>query len=149
MGKELDTMNIAMCEVAVDIETGEVEVMRFGVVADTGKIIRRTSLESQIDQVMFFSQGCQLLEDYFYDKQTGLKLNNNMFDYKKPTIADVAMVEMDLLETQVGNAAYGSNGISHSLANTHLVVCAIENAIGKWVDPPATPDKVLAALGKV
>jgi len=25
---------------------------------------------------------------------------------------------------------------------------AIHNAIGKWVDPPATPDKVLKALGK-
>jgi CO/xanthine dehydrogenase Mo-binding subunit len=29
-----------------------------------------------------------------------------------------------------------------------LVICAIQNAIGKWVDPPATPDKVLKALGK-
>ena len=25
---------------------------------------------------------------------------------------------------------------------------AAQNAIGKWVDPPATPDKVLKALGK-
>ena len=55
---------------------------------------------------------------------------------------------MDLLEIRAGNAAYGANGISHSLANTHLVICAIHNAIGKWVDPPATPDKVLKALGK-
>ena len=43
----------------------------------------------------------------------------------------------------------GANGISHSLANTHLVIIAIHNAIGVWVDPPATPDKVLKALGKV
>lgn len=26
--------------------------------------------------------------------------------------------------------------------------CAIQNAIGKRIDPPATPDKVLNALGK-
>jgi hypothetical protein len=45
-----------------------------------------TSLESQIDQVMYFSQGCQLLEDYFYDERTGVKLNNNMIDYKKPLL---------------------------------------------------------------
>ena len=37
MGKYLDTMNIAMCEVAVDTETGQVEIIRFGVVADPGK----------------------------------------------------------------------------------------------------------------
>jgi hypothetical protein len=42
----------------------------------------------------------------------------------------------------------GVNGISHSLANTHLIICAIYNAIGKWVDPPATPDRVLKAPGK-
>ena len=147
-GKKLDTMNVAMCEVAVDTETGEVEIIRFGVAADTGKIMRRTSLEGQIEQVMYFSEGCQLYEDYFYDDKTGVKLNANMYEYKKPTILDHAKVDMELLETRAGNAAYGSNGISHSLANTHLVIAAIYNAIGKWVDPPATPDKVLKALGK-
>ncbi len=148
MGKFLDTMNIAMCEVAVDTETGLVEIIRFGVVADPGKVIRLTSLESQIDQVMDFSAGCQLSEDFFYDKTTGVKLNANMFDYKKVGMLDMPRVDKKCLETRAGNAAYGSNGISHSLANTHLVICAIQNAIGKWVDPPATPDKVLKALGK-
>ncbi|MFC1839537.1 xanthine dehydrogenase family protein molybdopterin-binding subunit [Thermodesulfobacteriota bacterium] len=147
-GHKLDTMNVAMCEVAVDTETGEVEIIKFGVAADPGKIMRRTSLESQIDQVMFFSEGCQLYEDFIFDEETGVRLNTNMFEYKKPTILDRAPVDLDLLETRAGNAAYGANGISHSLANTHLVVAAIYNAIGKWVDPPATPDKVLKALGK-
>jgi len=148
-GKILDTMNTAYCEVAVDTETGEVEVLRFGVVADPGLVLRPTSLESQIDQVMFFSQGCQLLEDYVFDERTGVRLNNNMIDYKKPTTLDVAPVERHFLETRAGNAAYGASGISHSLANTHMIVIAIHNAIGVWVDPPATPDKILKALGKI
>jgi CO/xanthine dehydrogenase Mo-binding subunit len=148
MGLKLDTMNVAFCEVAVDEETGEVEILRFGVVADPGKIMRLTSLESQIDQVMFFSQGCQLLEDFIYDERSGVKLNNNMIEYKKPTILDVPPIDRHFLETRAGNAAYGANGISHSLANTHLVIMAIHNAVGVWVDPPATPDKVLKALGK-
>jgi xanthine dehydrogenase molybdenum-binding subunit len=141
-------MNTAYCEVAVDTETGEVEILRFGVVADPGKIMRLTSLESQIDQVMYFSQGCQLLEEYVYDGRTGVRLASNMIDYKKPTILDVPPVEREFLETRAGNATYGASGISHSLANTHLVIIAIHNAIGVWVDPPATPDKVLKALGK-
>ena len=147
-GKKLDTMNVAMCEVGVDTETGQVEILRFGVVADPGKIMRQTSLEGQIHQVMDFSAGCQLQEDYFYDPKTGVKLNNNMFEYKKVSMLDMPRVDMELLETRAGNAAYGGNGISHSLANTHLVIMAIHNAIGKWVDPPATPDKILKALGK-
>jgi CO/xanthine dehydrogenase Mo-binding subunit len=147
-GKKLDTMNVATCEVAVDTETGEVEIIRFGVVADPGKIMRRTSLESQIDQVLDFSTGCQLKEEFIYDKKTGVKLSTNMFEYKKVGMLDMPRVDLELLETRAGNACYGSNGISHSLANTHLIICAIQNAIGKWVDPPATPDKVLKALGK-
>jgi CO/xanthine dehydrogenase Mo-binding subunit len=71
-----------------------------------------------------------------------------MIDYKKPTILDVPDVEKTFLETRSGNAAYGASGISHSLANTHLLVIAIHNAIGVWVDTPATPDKILKALGK-
>jgi xanthine dehydrogenase molybdenum-binding subunit len=147
MGGKLDTMNTAYCEVAVDTEIGGVEILRFGVAADTGKIIRRTSLESQIDQVMYFSQGCQLLEDYFFDPKTGVRLNTNMIEYKKPGIMDVPRVETVFPESRAGNAAYGANGISHSLANTNMIIIAIHNATGVWVEPPATPDKVLKALG--
>ena len=148
MGKKLDTMNALFCEVAVDSETGKVEVLRHGVAADTGKVIRPISLEGQIQQTMMFSEGCQLSEEIIWDKASGVRLNSNMFDYRKPTIVDIAPTDMDLLETRAGNAAYGANGISHSLSNTHIIVCAIQNAIGKWVDPPATPDKILKTLGK-
>jgi CO/xanthine dehydrogenase Mo-binding subunit len=148
MGKMLDTMNTVYCEVAVDEETGEVEILRFGVVADPGKVLRPTSLESQIDQVMYFSQGCQLLEEFVFDERSGARLNANMIDYKKPGILDAAPVEREFLETRAGNAAYGASGISHSMANSHLCIIAIHNAIGVWVDPAATPDKVLKALGK-
>jgi CO/xanthine dehydrogenase Mo-binding subunit len=149
MGRMLDTINTAYCEVAVDTETGVVEILKLGVVADPGKVMRPTSLESQIHQVMYFSQGCQLLEDFYYDERTGVKLNNNMIEYKRPGMTDVPDVDCKFLETRAGNAAYGANGISHSLANTHLITIAIHNAIGVWVDPPATPDKVLKALGKI
>ena len=144
-----DTLNTLYCEVAVDTETGQVEILRYGAAVDSGKVIRRISLESQLDQVAFFSQGCQMFEDYYYDKSTGVKLNTNMIEYKKPGMLDVPKLETRLLETRAGNGAYGANGISHSMANTHLIICAIYNAIGKWVDPPATPDRVRKALGKI
>ena len=147
-GRALDTMNVATCEVAVDVETGEVEVLRFGVVTDTGKVMRQTSLEGQIHQVMDFTKGCQLQEEFIFDQRTGVRLSTNMFEYKKVSMLDMPRVDLELLETRVGNACYGSNGISHSLANTHLVIMAIHNAIGKWVESPATPDRVLKALGK-
>jgi xanthine dehydrogenase molybdenum-binding subunit len=98
---------------------------------------------------MMFSEGTQLKEEFVFDKKTGVKLHTYMFEYKKPTIVDIAPVDSILLETQAGNAAHGANGISHSLANTYTIICAIQNAIGQWIDPPATPDRILQAPGKV
>jgi len=147
-GRILDTMNTSWCEVAVDEETGEVEVLKYAVVPDVGKVIRRTSLESQIDQVVYFTQGCQLLEELVMDSETGTRLNANFLDYRIPTPADVPEVTKEILELRSGNGAYGASGISHNLANSHLIITAIHNATGVWVDPPATPDRVLKALGK-
>jgi len=148
-GRALDAMNVATCEVAVDTETGEVEILRFGVVADPGKVMRQTSLESQIHQVMDFTTGCQLQEEFVFDQKTGVRLSTNMFEYKKVSMLDMPRVDLELLETRASNACYGGSGISHSLANTHLVIMAIHNATGAWVESPATPEKVLKALGKV
>jgi xanthine dehydrogenase molybdenum-binding subunit len=147
-GRKLDTMNTSWCEIAVDDETGEVEILKYLVVADVGKVIRRTSLESQIDQVVYFSQGCQLLDEYILDPETGVKLNGNMLDYRKPTTLDVPVVDKEILELRSGDGAYGASGIAHNLANSHLIITALHNATGVWVDPPATPDRVLKALGK-
>jgi CO/xanthine dehydrogenase Mo-binding subunit len=146
-GKVLDVMNTSFCEVAVDTETGGVEVTKFVVVCDPGKVLRMTSFEGQLHQAMFFSQG-GLSEEFIYDKATGVKLSTNMFEYKKPTILDFGPIETYAVETRSGNACYGATGISHCMAAPLLPVCAVANAIGKWIEPPATPDKVLKALGK-
>jgi CO/xanthine dehydrogenase Mo-binding subunit len=147
-GRILDTMETAWCEVAVDEETGEVEVLKYLVIPDVGKVIRRTSLESQIDQVIYFSQAGQLLEEHVLDPESGVKLNGNFIDYRVPTTLDVPVVDKEILETRSGNAAYGGAGISHNLANSHMIITAIHNATGVWVDPPATPDRMLKGLGK-
>ncbi len=147
-GRILDTMNASFCEVAVDTETGLVEVIKYLVVCDPGKVLRPTSLESQIHQVMMFSDGAGLMEEFIFDKETGVKLHTNMFEYKKPTILDIGPCETILTETRSGNACYGASGISHSMATTQFIACAVANAIDRWIAPPLTPDKILKALGK-
>jgi CO/xanthine dehydrogenase Mo-binding subunit len=147
-GKVLDVMNASFCEVSVDPETGGVEVTKFVVVCDPGKVLRMTSFEGQLHQAMFFAQGGGLSEEWIYDKATGVKLSTNMFEYKKPTIVDFGPIETYAVETRTGNACYGGTGISHCMAAPLLPVCAVANAIGKWITPPVTPDKILQALGK-
>ncbi len=147
-GKVLDVMNASFCEVAVDTETGAVEVTRFVVACDPGKVLRMTSFEGQLHQAMFFSQGGGLSEEFVYDKASGVKLSTNMIEYRKPTILDLGPIETCAVESRSGNACYGASGISHCMAAPQLPVCAVANAIGKWIEPPITPDKVLRALGK-
>ena len=89
------------------------------------------------------------MEEFIYDKETGVKLNTNMFEYKKPSMVDFGPIETRAIETRTGNACYGASGISHCMASLLLPVCAVANAIGEWIKPPVTPDKVLKALGKV
>jgi CO/xanthine dehydrogenase Mo-binding subunit len=147
-GKVLDVMNASFCEVAVDPETGGVEVTKFVVACDPGKVLRMTSFEGQLHQAMFFSQGGGLSEEWIYDKATGVKLSTNMWEYKKPTIMDFGPIETRAVESRLGNACYGGSGISHCMAAPVLPVCAVANAIGKWIIPPVTPDKILQTLGK-
>jgi len=147
-GHILDVMNTSYCEVAVDTETGGVEVTRYCVVCDPGKVLRMTSFEGQLHQAMFFSHGGGLMEEFIYDKATGVKLSTNMFEYKKPTMLDLGPIDTYAVETRSGNACYGASGISHCMAAPLLPVCAVANAIGKWIAPPVTPDKILKALGK-
>jgi CO/xanthine dehydrogenase Mo-binding subunit len=147
-GHILDVMNTSYCEVAVDPDTGGVEVTKFVVVCDPGKVLRMTSFEGQLHQAMFFSQGGGLSEEFIYDKATGVKLSTNMFEYKKPTIMDFGPIETHAVETRSGNACYGGSGISHCMAAPLLPVCAVANAINRWIAPPVTPDKILKALGK-
>lgn len=66
-------------------------------------------------------------EDFCFDKATGIRLNTNMIDDKKPMILDRDPVTSIAGETRSGNAAYGASRILYT---------------------PATPEKVLQALGK-
>jgi hypothetical protein len=54
----------------------------------------------------------------------------------------------DISRHRSGNACYGCSGINRSMAVAQLIVCAVANAIGKWIAPPITPDKVFKALSK-
>ena len=146
-GHVLDVMNASFCEVAVDPELGTVEVTKYVVACDPGKVLRMTSFEEQLHQAMFFSQG-SLSEEMIYDKATGVKLSTNMLEYKKTGIMDFGPIETIAVETRSHNAAYGASGISHCMAAPMLPVCAVANAIDRWIPPPVTPDKILRALGK-
>ena len=145
------TMNVDMCEVAVDPETGLVEILDYVVAHDFGKVIRPSSALGQIENAITMNSGRALREELIWDEATGVLLNGNMYDYKVPTILDQPKIEPVPVETRCGGGAYGSTGVAHAHANPGLVGQAIQNATGgDFIDMvPYTPDKVLAVLGKI
>jgi xanthine dehydrogenase molybdenum-binding subunit len=144
------TMNVDFCEVAVDPETGLVEILDYCSAHDFGKIIRPSSGLGQLENSLTMASGRALREEIIWDKETGVLLNGNMYDYKVPTALDQPVINPVSVETRCGGGAYGSTGVAHAHADAGLVGLAIQNAIGKFIpEAPYTPDKVLSALGKI
>jgi CO/xanthine dehydrogenase Mo-binding subunit len=135
----------------VDTETGEIDVTRVVCVNDPGKIFNLESCEGQEYGGTYMGISRAEMEEVVYDPTTGVKMNDNLLDYKIALIGDIGEIPVTLVETSLGWGAYGSVGIGESAATVvpGTLAPAVYNAIGKWIyDLPITPAKVLEALGK-
>jgi xanthine dehydrogenase molybdenum-binding subunit len=145
------TRQAHFCEVEVDTETGEVDVTKVVCAQDPGKIICYEGCEGAEYGGTYMGLGRAKMEEIVYDPSTGVKLNDNLLDYKFTTMNDIGEIPVKFIESQLGWGPYGVVGVHESAATVTpgLLAPAIYNAIGKWIhDFPVTPDKVLKALGK-
>jgi len=138
-------------EVEVDTETGEVEVTKVVNVNDVGKAINPDAVEGQQYGGSVMGVSRVRAEEVVYCPATGVILNGNLIDYRIGTMLDCGPIDTIILETGMGYGPYGSTGIGEDVATMvpFALYDAVHNAIGKWVDLPLTPDKVLRALGQL
>jgi CO/xanthine dehydrogenase Mo-binding subunit len=139
-------------EVAVDPETGEIEILDFILATDAGRIIERNSIEGQysvglnnmINQAIYF--------DDIYDPATGRMLNYNFERDLFVTFMDMPTEKnrYEIVETIDANGPYGAHGIGEPVAGMYSGLRnAVNNAIGKYIDTgPMTPMTILKYLGK-
>ncbi len=138
-------------EVEVDTSTGRVETLKLVVINDCGTVMYASGAEAQQVGGQCIGLGEALTEEVIYDPATGVPLNFNWIDYHIPTMADMPDIEPVLLEVWKGGGEYGACGIGEGTVTCtpRAILNAIYNAIGARVDEiPATPEKVLRALGK-
>lgn len=138
-------------EIAVDTETGAIEILKVVNVNDVGKAITPESVEGQMYGGSYMGVGRGTMEEMVWDEPTGVLLNRNLLDYKFATMLDVGPIETVIKETGMGHGPYGSVGVGEDTATVvpALLGPAVYNAIGTWIDDfPITPKKVLQALGK-
>jgi len=144
---------IIFAEVEVDTETGKTELLRVVASTDCGQIIDPLVLEGQLHGSLG-SAGIDtaIFEETVLDKDTGHIVNCNMIDYKWRTFADLPPFQSIMLETPVESHRFKAIGVGEiaPAPGPGAVLMAINNAIGrKIMTYPATPDKILKALGRI
>jgi xanthine dehydrogenase molybdenum-binding subunit len=149
------TKNPAPCvavfaEVEVDIESGEVKLLKVLYVNDSGTAINPATLEGQLEGAIAQSIGYALIENYVVNEKTGMLESDNYNTYKIPSALDMPETEVVLYEEQPDpSGPFGAKGAAQGamIAVTPAIANAIYDAIGVCVtDMPITPEKILKAL---
>ena len=145
---------VSACEVAVDPETGKVELLNMVQGTDCGRAICRARVEGQMDGVLSGGVGYVLTEECAIDySNEGRIMNLNLYDYKMPTALDcVGILQPGIImefPDEVG--PFGARGMGEATlsASAPAIMNAVYNAVGVRFDAtPLTCDKVLTALKK-
>ena len=134
-------------EVAVDLETGLVKLLRFVAAHDVGKAINPVNCRQQIEGALSMGLGYGLMEEYLWEE--GKVLNADFLDYAIPTVLDCPPAEIYLVEKAHPQGPYGAKGMGE-MANAHTapaIANAVCNACGVRIrDLPLKPSKILKEL---
>lgn len=118
---------VTFAEVEVDLQTGQIAVLEIYNVHDSGKIINPLLAEGQVHGGVSMGLGYALSEQMLFDEQTGRPLNNNLLDYKLPTIMDIPEIGVDFVETFEPTHPFGCKSLGEP--PTIPVAPAIRNAV--------------------
>jgi len=134
-------------EVAVDIETGAVEVRRLIASYDVGRALNVLNVEGQLEGGAIYNLGYALTEDLIVEK--GYLKTPSFSEYLIATSADVPDVETIMIESGAGLGPYGAKGVGEPADNSiaPAILNAIYDAVGVRITTmPATPERVFWAM---
>jgi CO/xanthine dehydrogenase Mo-binding subunit len=141
-------LHCSACEIAVDPETGEMELVRYVSVGDVGRALNPLQVAGQDEGAAIMGLGHSLMERMILD-DSGRILNMGAVDYRILTSMDVPE---EMLSASVENAdgpgPYGIKGVSEGglLATAPAVAAAVTEATGLvFHDLPITPESIWRA----
>lgn len=135
--------------VSVDTLTGEVRVLKMVQMQDVGIPLNRMAVRSQMNGGMVQALSYALFEERVIDPDLGLMLTGNLEDYK---IAGAQEMPEMVAIIDDEDTRPGTTGMAEaSVIGGHCAIAnAVYNACGARIRSlPITPDKVLAALGRI
>ena len=131
----------------MDVETGEVRILKMVAVADCGLVMNRLLCESQVLGGVIGGINAALFEERRLDRKTGRMLNPDLEYYKVAGHSDLPDIEVHLLDYP----ERGVIGIGEPpyIPGAAAIANAVANALGVRVSViPLTPRRVLEALAK-
>ena len=146
----IKTWGAQLAEVEVNVETGQVRVIKIAAAHDVGRVINPKGLASQFYGGILQGMGFALTEQRVVDASAGQVLNADLEEYKIPTMADAPQMlvaglgKPDITANHIGSKGAGEPPIIPPAA---AIANAIFNATGARVHRlPVTPRVVLEAL---
>ena len=139
--------------VEVDIETGNVKILRYVTVDDSGTPINSMIVEGQVHGGVFNGIAASLYECFLYDKEGQLQ-TASFADYLAPTALDVPNLEVSLMETPSPFVPLGAKGVGESgaLGPQPTIINAIEDALKEFgvkiQTSHITPEVILDSITK-
>jgi aerobic carbon-monoxide dehydrogenase large subunit len=136
-----------VCTCEVDVETGQVQLLRYVVSEDCGPMINPSVVEGQIAGGTVQGIGGALLEELAYDDE-GNPRSSTFMDYLLPTAAEVPMIEYGHVETPASSpSGYKGVGEGGAIGATPAVVNAVADALSPFgvvvTQLPLSPSRVL------
>ena len=148
-GFERTVAGVQMAEVEVDVETGQVKVLKVVAVQDAGRVVDRMTFESQVAGGVIQGVSYALFEERRLDPKSGVMVNPDFLTYKiagPKDCPEITAIAFDVANA-VNNVGMSSLGEPPTIPTAAAIANAVANAIGVRVRSlPITPDKVLAAL---
>lgn len=132
------------CRVEVDPETGGVQIDRYVVVEDCGRMVNPVIVEGQVHGAVAQGIGGALFESLIYDAQ-GQLLTASLLDYVVPTAAEIASLEVHHLEIPAPGTPHGVKGVGEggTLGPPAALANAVSDALGvECNELPLTPERV-------
>jgi len=134
-------------EVEVDLETGEVTVLKYVASHDVGRAINPMRVEGQIQGGAMQGLGYALMEEI--EMEDGSPLSSLFANYLIPTAMDMPDIQVRIVESGEGKGPLNARGIGEPPIGpaAGTIANAITNAIG--VRPyrlPMTPERTLNLL---
>lgn len=135
-------------EVAVDLDTGRIRVVRMVAAVDCGRAIHPRLAEGQVEGALVNGLGYALMEDLAIDP-AGRARGTDFGRYKIPSSLDVPPIEVLLVDSHEPTGPMGAKSVSEIGINAPLPVIAnaVHDATGVWLTrPPFTAERVWRAL---